>query len=109
MQVYTKILITHITDIHFKHTEIQYKYKYTHHTEIAVIHWKHKNLTCIAGVHKDTHHTHHTEIAVIRRKHNNTSHALQVYTKKPITQIADIHCKHTEIADARSDSSKLKS
>ena len=39
----------------------------------------------------------------------NISHALQVYTKIPITQVADIHCKHTEIADARSDSSKLKS
>ena len=39
----------------------------------------------------------------------NISHALQVYTKIPITQVADIHCKHTEIADSRSDSSKLKS
>ena len=52
-----------------------------------------------------------TDIVVIHWKHNNTkhSHALQVYTKKLITQVADIHCKHTEIADSRSDSSKLKS
>ena len=112
--------------MHTLKTQIyQVKHKYTHHRYCSCTLEAHKYLalTCIAGTHKDTHHTccrhrlqtHRDSVKIqIYPSHRDCSythisHALQVYTKIPITQVTDIHYKHTEIADVRSDSSKLKS